>query len=57
VPVFANAEVCAMIGEGARTVDAGTSFEAAEVVRGDLAVPLAIAFGQDLDREGVWAPC
>jgi L-ascorbate metabolism protein UlaG (beta-lactamase superfamily) len=31
VPVFANAEVCALIGEGATTVTAGTSFEAAEV--------------------------
>jgi L-ascorbate metabolism protein UlaG (beta-lactamase superfamily) len=31
VPVFANPEVCAMIGEGATTVEAGTTFRAAEV--------------------------
>jgi L-ascorbate metabolism protein UlaG (beta-lactamase superfamily) len=31
VPVFANAEVCAMIGDGATQVDAGATFRAAEV--------------------------
>jgi L-ascorbate metabolism protein UlaG (beta-lactamase superfamily) len=31
VPVFANAEVCAMIGDGATQVAAGAAFEAAEV--------------------------
>jgi L-ascorbate metabolism protein UlaG (beta-lactamase superfamily) len=31
VPVFANAEVCAMIGDGATQVDAGATFQAAEV--------------------------
>jgi L-ascorbate metabolism protein UlaG (beta-lactamase superfamily) len=31
VPVFANAEVCALIGEGATTVEGGTTFAAAEV--------------------------
>ena len=31
IPIFANAEVCAMIGDGATQVDAGATFHAAEV--------------------------
>jgi L-ascorbate metabolism protein UlaG (beta-lactamase superfamily) len=31
VPVFANTEVCALIGDGATSVEGGSAFEAAEV--------------------------